>query len=77
MKCPYCGGKLSYEAEPFGLQKVAVVSCQELNCPNGYIAHVAYSYSLERAVRKAEKKLLKCHKLFKALESMDDPSTGD
>lgn len=81
MKCPYCGEKLSYEATTFGLQKVAVVACKKLACPNGYVPYVAFAYSLKRAAKKAEKELLKSHNLSKELEAMveamNDPAASN
>lgn len=82
MKCPYCGDRLFYSAEPFGLQKVVVVSCRKLNCPHSYIVHVAFAFRLKRAVKKAEKNLLKSYEISKKvelfnMEAMNDLSTSD
>ena len=77
MKCPYCGGELSYRADDFGMEKKVVASCHNMRCSYGYNADVAYALTLKRAMRKANKMIMRRYTLTKKVQAMNDPATGD
>lgn len=78
MKCPYCGSELSYRADTFDmLTKKVVAVCHNNCCPIGYLVFVAYAVSLKRALKKANKMVMKRYSLTKKVQGINDPSTGD